>query len=100
MARTLIYHNKWGAPGGAAYSRQQRRNSRSGPGWQPRRSPYHHRLFWSLLDLDVSTGLAQNIKLAEAFPIDINDSLRAPRLRPSDIEEALAVRPELPKLQS
>ena len=36
--------------------------------------------FRPLLDLDVSTNLVQNIKLAEMLAIDSNDRVRAPRL--------------------
>lgn len=66
-----------------------------------------YRWFRPLLDLDVSTNLVQNIKLAEVFAIDSNDRVRAPRLPLSGterqrvtaiIEKALAVRPELPTL--
>jgi len=66
-----------------------------------------YRWFRPLLDLDVSTNLVQNIKLAEVFAIDTNDRVREPRLPLSGterqrvtaiIEKALAARPELPKL--
>ncbi|MFB2551580.1 dihydrodipicolinate synthase family protein [Ensifer soli] len=66
-----------------------------------------YRWFRPLLDLDVSTNLVQNIKLAEVFAIDSNDRVRAPRLALSGaerarvaaiIEAALAQRPELPVL--
>lgn len=39
-----------------------------------------YRWFRPLLDLDVSTYLVQNIKLAEVFAINTNDRVRAPRL--------------------
>lgn len=64
-----------------------------------------YRWFRPLLDLDVSTYLVQNIKLAEVFAIGSNDRVRAPRL-PLDgerratvekiIKDAIAKRPELP----
>ena len=66
-----------------------------------------YRWFRPLLDLDVSTFLVQNIKLAEVFAIQSNDRVRAPRLPLSGterervvavIEKALANRPELPKI--
>jgi 4-hydroxy-tetrahydrodipicolinate synthase len=66
-----------------------------------------YRWFRPLLDLDVSTFLVQNIKLAEVYAIQSNDRVRAPRLPLSGearsrvvsvIEKALASRPELPKL--
>lgn len=38
-----------------------------------------YRWFRPLLDLDVSTYLVQNIKLAEVFAIDTNDRVRMPR---------------------
>jgi 4-hydroxy-tetrahydrodipicolinate synthase len=65
-----------------------------------------YRWFRPLLDLDVSTFLVQNIKLAEVYAINSNDRVRAPRLPLSGdqrkhvvavIEKALAIRPELPK---
>ncbi|APO74770.1 dihydrodipicolinate synthetase-like protein [Rhizobium etli 8C-3] len=65
-----------------------------------------YRWFRPLLDLDVSTFLVQNIKLAEVYAIRSNDRVRAPRLPLSGeprqrvvgvIEKALANRPELPK---
>lgn len=37
-----------------------------------------YRWFRPLLDLDVSTNLVQNIKLAEVFAIQSNDRVRAP----------------------
>ncbi|APG84356.1 dihydrodipicolinate synthase family protein [Sinorhizobium americanum] len=66
-----------------------------------------YRWFRPLLDLDVSTNLVQNIKLAEVFAIDSNDRVRAPRLPLAGaerqrvqgiIEAALAKRPTLPVL--
>ena len=66
-----------------------------------------YRWFRPLLDLDVSTYLVQNIKLAEMIEIGSNDITRAPRQRltgqrRADVEkiirDAIAVRPELPKL--
>lgn len=65
-----------------------------------------YRWFRPLLDLDVSTFLVQNIKLAEVYAIQSNDRVRGPRLPLSGearskvvavIEKALASRPELPK---
>ncbi|WP_417667540.1 dihydrodipicolinate synthase family protein [Roseibium sp.] len=64
-----------------------------------------YRWFRPLLDLDVSTNLVQNIKLAEVHAIGSNDRCRAPRLPLSGAErervetvitQALAKRPELP----
>jgi dihydrodipicolinate synthase/N-acetylneuraminate lyase len=64
-----------------------------------------YRWFRPLLDLDVSTYLVQNIKLAEVFAIGSNDRVRMPRMPLSGerrsaaekvISGALAVRPELP----
>ncbi len=66
-----------------------------------------YRWFRPLLDLDVSTYLVQNIKLAEAIEIGSNDITRAPRQplmgkRRDHVEkiirDAIAIRPELPKL--
>lgn len=66
-----------------------------------------YRWFRPLLDLDVSTYLVQNIKLAEVHAIGSNDRVRMPRLplageRRAAVEkvvkEALAVRPDLPAL--
>jgi len=66
-----------------------------------------YRWFRPLLDLDVSTYLVQNIKLAEVHAIGSNDRVRMPRqpLTGDDrarvekvIEKALATRPELPAL--
>ncbi len=65
-----------------------------------------YRWFRPLLDLDVSTYLVQNIKLAEVHAIGTNDRVRMPRMplqgeRRAMVEkivmDALAVRPELPK---
>ncbi|PSJ57182.1 dihydrodipicolinate synthase family protein [Kumtagia ephedrae] len=67
-----------------------------------------YRWFRPLLDLDVSTYLVQNIKLAEVFAIGTNDRVRMPRQPLSGerraavekiVKDALAIRPELPKLQ-
>jgi dihydrodipicolinate synthase/N-acetylneuraminate lyase len=64
-----------------------------------------YRWFRPLLDLDVSTYLVQNIKLAEVHAIGTNDRVRAPRLPLSGerraaaekvIRDALAKRPQLP----
>ncbi|TKT75478.1 dihydrodipicolinate synthase family protein [Aquamicrobium sp. LC103] len=64
-----------------------------------------YRWFRPLLDLDVSTYLVQNIKLAEVHAIGTNERVRMPRLplfgeRRAAVEkvikDALAVRPELP----
>jgi 4-hydroxy-tetrahydrodipicolinate synthase len=66
-----------------------------------------YRWFRPLLDLDVSTYLVQNIKLAEVLAIGTNDRVRMPRQpltgeRRAAVERivrhALATRPELPKL--
>lgn len=66
-----------------------------------------YRWFRPLLDLDVSTYLVQNIKLAEALVIGSNERVRAPRLplageRRAQVERtirtALACRPALPAL--
>ncbi|MBE7184608.1 MAG: dihydrodipicolinate synthase family protein [Methylobacterium mesophilicum] len=65
-----------------------------------------YRWFRPLLDLDVSSYLVQNIKLAEVHAIGTNDRVRAPRLPLEGAErarvekivsDALAKRPELPK---
>jgi 4-hydroxy-tetrahydrodipicolinate synthase len=65
-----------------------------------------YRWFRPLLDLDVSTYLVQNIKLAEVHAIGTNDRVRMPRLPLSGerratvekiVKDALAVRPALPK---
>jgi len=64
-----------------------------------------YRWFRPLLDLDVSTYLVQNIKLAEVHAIGTNDRVRMPRLPLSGerraatekiITDALARRPALP----
>ena len=64
-----------------------------------------YRWFRPLLDLDVSTYLVQNIKLAEVHAIATNDRVRAPRLPLSGerrasvekvIRDALSTRPTLP----
>lgn len=66
-----------------------------------------YRWFRPLLDLDVSTYLVQNIKLAEALAIGSNERVRAPRqplageqrLRAERIiRAALETRPQLPAL--
>jgi 1-pyrroline-4-hydroxy-2-carboxylate deaminase len=66
-----------------------------------------YRWFRPLLDLDVSTNLVQNIKLAEVHAIQSNDRVRAPRMPLSGAErtrvetviaKALAARPDLPSL--
>ncbi|MEI9408502.1 dihydrodipicolinate synthase family protein [Mesorhizobium salmacidum] len=65
-----------------------------------------YRWFRPLLDLDVSTYLVQNIKLAEVFAINTNDRVRMPRMPLSGerrktvekiVKDALAVRPTLPQ---
>jgi dihydrodipicolinate synthase/N-acetylneuraminate lyase len=65
-----------------------------------------YRWFRPLLDLDVSTYLVQNIKLAEVFAIGTNDRVRMPRRAHSGerrkaieklVKDAIATRPELPK---
>lgn len=62
-----------------------------------------YRWFRPLLDLDVSTHLVQNIKLAEAIAIGSNERVRPPRLPLADerraaveriVREAIARRPE------
>jgi len=64
-----------------------------------------YRWFRPLLDLDVSTYLVQNIKLAEVLSIGSNDRVRMPRMPlrgerrrsvEKIVEDALASRPELP----
>ncbi|WP_432286298.1 dihydrodipicolinate synthase family protein [Aminobacter sp. BA135] len=64
-----------------------------------------YRWFRPLLDLDVSTYLVQNIKLAEVLAIGSNDRVRMPRKPLSGerrnavekiIKDALEVRPKLP----
>ena len=66
-----------------------------------------YRWFRPLLDLDVSTYLVQNIKLAEALAIGSNERVRAPRLplagerrlkAEQTIRSAIANRPTLPSL--
>lgn len=66
-----------------------------------------YRWFRPLLDLDVSTLLVQQIKLAEVFAIGSNDRVREPRLAlqgeqrarvAAVIEKALANRPVLPAI--
>ncbi|MEH6437590.1 dihydrodipicolinate synthase family protein [Massilia sp. DD77] len=66
-----------------------------------------YRWFRPLLDLDVSTYLVQNIKLAEALAIGSNERVRAPRLPLAGerrlqaerrIRSAIASRPTLPAL--
>jgi len=66
-----------------------------------------YRWFRPLLDLDVSTNLVQNIKLAEVHAINSNERVRMPRqpLAGTErarvekiIKDALATRPVLPKL--
>jgi dihydrodipicolinate synthase/N-acetylneuraminate lyase len=66
-----------------------------------------YRWFRPLLDLDVSTYLVQNIKLAEVHAIGSNDRVRMPRMplagdRRAAVEkvitDALAKRPALPKI--
>jgi 4-hydroxy-tetrahydrodipicolinate synthase len=66
-----------------------------------------YRWFRPLLDLDVSTYLVQNIKLAEALAIGSNERVRAPRM-PLDgeqraraeavIRRAIETRPQLPRV--
>ncbi|MBL4908390.1 MAG: dihydrodipicolinate synthase family protein [Sneathiella sp.] len=64
-----------------------------------------YRWFRPLLDLDVSTYLVQNIKLAEAIELGSNDRVRAPRLPligeqrarvEKIVRDAIATRPILP----
>jgi 4-hydroxy-tetrahydrodipicolinate synthase len=66
-----------------------------------------YRWFRPLLDLDVSTYLVQNIKLAEVHAIRSNDRVRMPRMPLSGerraavekvVRDAIASRPALPKL--
>ena len=68
-----------------------------------------YRWFRPLLDLDVSSYLVQNIKLAEVLAIGSNDRVRGPRqplagARRSEVEavirKALDCRPALPNLKS
>ena len=65
-----------------------------------------YRWFRPLLDLDVSTYLVQNIKLAEVFAIGTNDRVRMPRKAHTGerraaieklVKERMATRPELPR---
>ena len=64
-----------------------------------------YRWFRPMLDLDVSTYLVQNIKLAEVLAIGTNDRVRMPRKPLSGelrakveklVRDAMAVRPSLP----
>ena len=66
-----------------------------------------YRWFRPLLDLDVSTYLVQNIKLAEVHAIGTNDRVRMPRQPLSGerrkavekiVKDALAMRPVLPRI--
>ncbi|MDF2368572.1 dihydrodipicolinate synthase family protein [Sneathiella sp.] len=66
-----------------------------------------YRWFRPLLDLDVSTFLVQQIKLAEVLAINSNDRVRKPRLPLAGahrsrvekiVRDALAVRPAIPQL--
>ncbi|WP_417454522.1 dihydrodipicolinate synthase family protein [Kiloniella sp.] len=66
-----------------------------------------YRWFRPLLDLDVSTYLVQNIKLAEQIELGSNDRCRMPRMpligaqrerAEKIIRDAIACRPELPSL--
>lgn len=66
-----------------------------------------YRWFRPLLDLDVSSYLVQNIKRAEVHAIGSNDRVRAPRQPLAGVQkdevdriilEAMATRPELPRL--
>lgn len=66
-----------------------------------------YRWFRPLLDLDVSTYLVQNIKLAEALEINSNDRVRGPRQPLAGdrrvqvekiINDAISARPVLPQL--
>ena len=66
-----------------------------------------YRWFRPLLDLDVSTYLVQNIKLAEALTIGSNERVRMPRQPLSGerrkaaekiVNDAIATRPELPRI--
>lgn len=67
-----------------------------------------YRWFRPLLDLDVSTYLVQNIKLAEALAIGSTEHVRAPRMPLEGeqraraeliIRNAIAARPQLPQLR-
>lgn len=66
-----------------------------------------YRWFRPLLDLDVSTFLVQNIKLAEAIALGSNDRVRGPRLPHAGearerivrlVQDSIATRPSLPKV--
>lgn len=66
-----------------------------------------YRWFRPLLDLDVSTYLVQNIKLAEVLALGSNDRVRMPRMplegerrkaAEKTVRDAMANRPELPAL--
>lgn len=66
-----------------------------------------YRWFRPLLDLDVSTYLVQNIKLAEMLAIGTNDRVRMPRqplagerraMAEKIVRDAMATRPKLPEL--
>jgi dihydrodipicolinate synthase/N-acetylneuraminate lyase len=66
-----------------------------------------YRWFRPLLDLDVSSYLVQNIKLAEALAIGSNERVRAPRMplegeqrkrAEATIRSAMETRPQLPRL--
>ena len=66
-----------------------------------------YRWFRPLLDLDVSSYLVQNVKLAEALAIGTNERVRMPRMPLAGdvraraekiIRDAIATRPELPQL--
>ena len=68
-----------------------------------------YRWFRPLLDLDVSTYLVQNIKLAEVIEMGSTDYVRAPRLPLAGehrarvegiVRQAIACRPELPELHT
>lgn len=68
-----------------------------------------YRWFRPLLDLDVSTYLVQNIKLAETLAIGTNERVRMPRQplagprraeTEAIIRKAMAARPSLPSLES
>ena len=67
-----------------------------------------YRWFRPLLDLDVSTYLVQNIKLAEVIELNSNDRCRAPRLPLADAErtrvekiirDQIACRPAIPSYE-
>jgi len=66
-----------------------------------------YRWFRQLLDLDVSTYLVQNIKLAEVLELNSNDRVRGPRkpltgerraMVEKIVRDAIATRPTLPQL--